>query len=60
MQNFMISNFPDSGTMPASVFCSQTLDNLTRFECLLIYPSGIPNKIFSCNFYYNYKGMHGN
>jgi hypothetical protein len=56
----MISNFPDSGTMPASVFCSQTLDNLTRFECLLIYPSGIPNKIFSCNFYYNYKGMHGN
>jgi hypothetical protein len=59
MQNFMRADFPVPGTLPASVFCSQTIDNLAQFECLLIYPSGVPSKIYSCIFSYFYKGMSG-
>ena len=58
MQNFIQSNFA-SGPKP-TVYCSQrTSPNLNLFDCLLIYPSGVPNKSFSVGFSYNYQGKSG-
>jgi hypothetical protein len=58
MQNFMQSSFP-SGPKP-TVYCAQrTSPNLNIFDCLLIYPSGVPNGIFTVNFSYNYQGKSG-
>ena len=58
MQTFMKSSFP-SGPKP-TVYCSQrNSPNLNTFDCLMIYPSGVPNQIFSINFSYNYQGRTG-
>ena len=57
-QNFIKSSFP-SGPKP-TVYCSQRESpNLDTFECLLIYPSGVPNAIFDVNFSYNKNGVQG-
>lgn len=58
MQNFIKSSFP-SGPKP-TVYCSQRPNpNLDTFDCLLIYPSGVPNTQFSVNFSYDYQGKTG-
>jgi cysteine-rich repeat protein len=58
MQSFLQATFP-SGPKP-TVYCSQrNSPNLNLFDCLLIYPSGVPNKKFVVNFAYNYQGKSG-
>jgi hypothetical protein len=58
MQSFMQSSFP-SGPKP-TVYCAQrNSPSLNMFDCLLIYPSGVPNSIFTINFSYNYQGSSG-
>ena len=56
MKNFIKYSF-GSGVRP-SVYCLQrTSPELNMFDCLLIYPSGIPNRLFDVNFSYNYQGQ---
>lgn len=58
MQNFLKTSFP-SGPKP-TVYCSQRASpNLDTFDCLLIYPSGVPNSPFTVNFSYNYQSQSG-
>jgi hypothetical protein len=58
MQSFIQSSFP-SGPKP-TVYCAQrNSPNLNIFDCLLIYPSGVPNSVFKVNFSYNYQGKSG-
>ena len=58
MQSFMQSSFP-SGPKP-TVYCAQrNSPNLNIFDCLLIYPSGVPNSQFTANFSFNYQGKSG-
>lgn len=55
MQGFIQATFP-SGTKP-TVYCAQrNSPNLDIFDCLLIYPSGVPNRQFGVNFGFNYQG----
>lgn len=57
-QNFIKASFP-SGPKP-TVYCSQKESpNLDTFQCLLIYPSGVPNNIFDINFSYSKNGVNG-
>jgi hypothetical protein len=54
MQNFIQAAFPP-GPKP-TVYCTQrNSPNLDMFDCLLIYPSGVPNKQFSVDFSYNFQ-----
>lgn len=58
MQNFIKTSFP-SGPKP-TVYCSQRPSpNLDTFDCLLIYPSGVPNAQFSVNFSFDYQSITG-
>jgi hypothetical protein len=58
MQNFIQSSF-GTGAKP-TVYCSQrTSPNLNLFDCLLIYPSGVPNRSFTVGFSFNYQGKSG-
>jgi hypothetical protein len=58
MQGFIQTTFP-AGPKP-TVYCSQrNSPNLDLFDCLLIYPSGVPSKKFAVNFAYNYQGKSG-
>ena len=55
MQGFIKAAFP-SGPKP-TVYCSQrNSPNLDIFDCLLIYPSGVPNIPFQINYTRN-KGL---
>lgn len=57
-QNFINSRFP-SGVTP-TVYCSQrNSPELDTFDCLLIYPSGVPNNVFNVIFSYDYQGTSG-
>ncbi len=42
MQNFIQTDFPPGAAIP-TVYCTQRPEELDIFECLLIYPSGVPN-----------------
>jgi hypothetical protein len=58
MQSFIQATFP-SGVKP-TVYCAQrNSPALDTFDCLLIYPSGVPNKKFAVNFSYNFQGRTG-
>jgi len=58
MQNFMKAKF--IGCNPPTLFCSQkTVPAKNLFDCLLIFPSGVPNKQFSIDFSYSYNGNSG-
>ena len=59
MKSFMQYAFPDPTTTPNSAYCMQTLGDLRKFECLLIYSYGVPNRQFDVNFSYNYRGDTG-
>ncbi len=52
-KSFIKYEFQDPSTQPSSAYCSQRATNLKQFECLMIYASGVPNKIFSIKFSYN-------
>ena len=57
-QNFIKASFP-SGPKP-TVYCSQRgSPNLDTFDCLLIYPSGVPNAIFNVDFSFSKNGVNG-
>jgi cysteine-rich repeat protein len=58
MQGFIQTSFP-SGPKP-TVYCAQrNSPNLNLFDCLLIYPSGVPNARFDVNFSFSYQGRTG-
>jgi len=58
MQSFLKAKFV-SAPRP-TVYCAQrNAPNLDIFDCLLIYPSGVPNKKFNVDFEYNYQGKIG-
>lgn len=43
MKKFMQYDFPDASTTPASAYCVQNVGQKQLFQCLLLYPSGVPN-----------------
>ena len=44
-----------------TVYCQQEASpKLNLFDCLLIYPSGVPNSQFNVSFAYNYLGHAAN
>lgn len=57
MKNFIRAKF--IGCPPPTVFCSQQAASKNLFDCLLLFPSGIPNKSFTANFSYNYQSKSG-
>jgi hypothetical protein len=58
MQSFIQATFP-SGPKPTTYCAQRNSPNLNIFDCLLIYPSGVPNSQFQVNFSYNYQGKSG-
>ncbi len=58
-KNFIKYAFPDRSTEPTSVYCNQHRVSLDRFECLINYPYGLPNKTFNINFSYSYQSDTG-
>ncbi len=58
MRTFMKSRF--TGCPPPTVFCAQQANKKNLFDCLLLFPSGIPNKSFTVHFSYNYQSKSGN
>lgn len=55
MQSFIQVAFKNS--IRPTVYCQQQPSpRLNLFDCLLIYPSGVPNNQFSATFSYNYNG----
>jgi hypothetical protein len=54
MQNFLKAKF--TGCPPPTLFCSQRPTLKSLFDCLLIFPSGVPNRKFKTDFSYNYLG----
>jgi hypothetical protein len=58
MQAFIKTSF-QAGAKP-TVYCAQrNAPNLDVFDCLLIYPSGVPNAQFQVNFSFDYQGKNG-
>jgi hypothetical protein len=58
MENFIKSKFIDSIT--PTVYCSQrTSPETNLFDCLLIYPSGVPNKKYYVDFSYDFQSKNG-
>jgi hypothetical protein len=58
MQSFLTSSF--SSAPKPTVYCAQrNSPALDTFDCLLIYPSGVPNKPFTVTFSYNFQGKTG-
>lgn len=58
-KNFIKYSFADRSTEPTSAYCIQSATALDRWECLMLYASGVPNKAFTVNFSYNYGGDTG-
>lgn len=60
MRAFIKYTLPDlANLMPSSAYCAQKQTDLKMFECLFIWPSGVPNREFNINFNYNYQGKNG-
>lgn len=57
MQTFLKTSF--TGIPPPSVFFSRKASDKQLFDCLLIFPSGVPNSLFQADFSYNYQGSTG-
>ena len=49
-------DFPDLSTTPASAYCVQNAGQKQLFQCLFLYPSGVPNYEFNVNFSFDYQG----
>ena len=58
MQSFIQATFP-SGPKPTMYCAQRSSPNLNLFDCLLIYPSGVPNSQFTVNFSFNFQGKSG-
>lgn len=55
MKQFIKASFP--GAVQPTVYCLQrAAPNLDLFDCLLIYPSGVPNQQFTIDFRFSYQG----
>ena len=54
MQSFIKASFPEGPT--PTIYCSQrNSPDLDIFDCLLIYPSGVPNSDFDVKFSYDFQ-----
>ncbi len=53
MQNFMKQDFGEDFSKPSSVYCIQSDSSLKEFDCLLLYPTGVPNSNFEIRFWHN-------
>ena len=58
MQSFLKSSFAATVRKP-TVYCAQRNLDFSLFDCLLIYPSGVPNNKLSVTFSYDYQGKKG-
>ena len=55
MQSFIKASF--YGALQPTVYCAQRdSPELDLFDCLLIYPSGVPNSEFEVDFRYDFEG----
>lgn len=58
MQNFIQATYIN--TLRPVTYCVQQTTALNVFDCLLIYPSGVPNTKFNVRFSFDYQGMAAN
>lgn len=59
MKQFIKPQFTNS--YKPTVYCLQEgSPNLNLFDCLMIYPNGVPNNLFKIIFSYNYQGHSAN
>ena len=55
MKSFIQLSF--ASNIKPTVYCVQgPAPNLNLFNCLFVYPNGVPNNIFNVTFAYNYQG----
>jgi len=54
MKSFMKYEFKNQQTLPAAAYCLQNIAQKKIFQCLFIYPSGIPDNNFKVNFSFNH------
>lgn len=59
MKSFMKYDFPNPSTLPTIAYCLQNITNKKLFQCLLMYPSGLPLDKYYVNFSYNHEGKSG-
>ena len=59
MQSFLSYKILRQNQTAAMIYCQQQLFKLNRFDCLLIFPSGVPLGSFIVQFSYNYEGTTG-
>lgn len=57
MKSFMKAKF--TGCPSPTVFCAQQASKRNLFDCLLLFPSGVPNKSFTADFSYSYQSKSG-
>ena len=58
MSNFMKYKFAE-GADPSAAYCSQNVSNNAIFNCLFLYPSGVPNSVFVITLSYSKDGYSG-
>lgn len=58
MKNFIKYEFPNKQAEPTASYCMQ-MSSLTLFQCLFLYPSGLPNYLYYINFSYSRDGREG-
>ena len=58
MTKFMKYKFT-SGSEPSAAYCSQNVSNKAIFNCLFLYPSGVPNAVFVITLSYAKDGFSG-
>lgn len=58
MKNFMNSEFTN-GADPVSAFCNQRFGALQLFDCIFMYPSGVPLYPFNIRLFFSKDGFNG-
>jgi hypothetical protein len=58
-KNFLKYRFASKTEEPTSAYCVQSATAFDRWECLMIYASGLPNYKYNVNFSYNSNGDSG-
>ena len=58
MKNFLKCEF-SSGAAPNSFFCNQRFGALQLFDCVFLYPSGVPLTPFKVNLSFSKDGQNG-
>ena len=59
MQTFLTFKYITKTITPGTVYCQQDIMSLNRFNCLIIFPNGIPMVDFIMTFSYNYTNNTG-